>query len=145
MVYQNYAPRKSSTRLVWWILGGFGALIAAVFLTWAVIANINEAAKISKMISVADGIPTRDDWELVSDYKPRPDITCIPFDQSCHSLSRTWQAAEPVSVDELAASTGYNLKVGTVYRQDCADGWVDKVHVRLCTDGTDIELTMYDR
>lgn len=142
MTFQNFAP-KPKTSPVWWVLCGLGAVIAAVLLTWAVIANINEAAKINKMVALADGIPAGD-WELRSSSQPKHDITCIPFDQSCHTLSRTWQAAEPVYVDELAAAAGYNLKVGTVYRPDCADGWVDRVSIRLCVDGSDIQLTMRD-
>jgi hypothetical protein len=142
MSYQTFAP-KPKTSPVWWVLGGVSALIAAILVTWIVSANVNEAAKINKMVSMADSIPAGD-WELTRSARPTHDITCIPFDQSCHTLFRTWRAAEPVYVGELAAATGYDLEVGTVYRPDCADGWADRVSIRLCADGTDIELTMRD-
>lgn len=126
------------------MLAGIGALILAVITTVLVTANLSESAKIEKMVSIADGIPAAD-WELMSSSDPKHDILCIPFDQSCHKLSRAWQAAESVNVEELAVSTGYDLEVGTVYRPDCAEGWVDGVHIRLCVDGSEIGLNMYDR
>ena len=143
MTYQSFAPQKPNTGLVWWILGGIGGLIAGVILTVVVIANINEAAKINKMVAMADSIPASG-WELTSSGRPKHDITCIPFDQSCHTLFRTWQTQEPINIAELARSSGYDLEVGTVYRPDCANGWADRVSIRLCVDGADIELTMYD-
>jgi hypothetical protein len=142
MNYQTFAP-KPKISPAWWVLAGIGGLIAAALLTLVVIANINEAAKINKMVAMADSVPDGG-WELKHSSTPTHDITCIPFDTTCHTLYRTWRAAEPVSVDELAAATGYDLKVGTVYRPDCADGWVDRVSIRLCVDGTDIQLTLND-
>jgi hypothetical protein len=143
VVYQNYAPRQASIRWVWWTLAGIGALVFAVIITVLVSAGFSESAKIQKMVAIADGIPASD-WELTHASDPKHDITCIPFDQSCHKLSRTWRVADPVHVDELDATTGYDLEVGTVYRPDCADGWVDGVSIRLCVDGSDIDLTMRD-
>jgi hypothetical protein len=141
--YDNYVQRKSRQRWLWYTLGGIGATIMALIVVWMVSANLRESAEIERMVSIADGIPSAD-WELTSSSNPKHDIGCIPFDQSCHKISRTWQAAEPVYVDELAAATGYDLEAGTVYRTDCADGWVDGVSIRLCVDGADIELSMRD-
>lgn len=125
------------------MLAGIGAVILAAITTVLVSVNLNEAAEIKKMVSIADGIPAAD-WELTDSWNPKHDITCIPLGQSCHHLSRTWQTPEPVSVEDVAAATGYDLEVGKIYRPDCADGWVDHVSIRLCVDGTEIDLGMHD-
>lgn len=125
------------------MLAGIGAVILAVITTVLVSVNLNESAEIKKMVSIADGIPAAD-WELTHSSNPKHDITCIPFDQSCHHLSRTWQTLKPLSVEDVVAATGYDLEVGKIYRPDCADGWVNHVSIRLCVDGTEIDLDMQD-
>lgn len=120
---------------------GIGILFFAGVLLVSV--NLREAGKIGKMVAIADDIPAAD-WELTHSSNPKHDIGCIPFDQSCHILYRTWRTAAPVSVDEVAASTGYDMEVGKIYRPDCADGYADAVAIRLCVDGADVELSMRD-
>lgn len=85
-------------------------------------ATVNESAKIDKMVSIADGIPAAD-WKVTRSLDPVRDIGCIPFDQSCYSLYRDWEAPGPVDLDELVTSTGYDLKPS--YIEGCVDGDVD--------------------
>lgn len=59
-------------------------------------------------------------------------------------MFRTWQTPEPVSVEDVVAAAGYDLEVGKIYRPDCANGWVNRVSIRLCVDGTEIDLDMHD-
>lgn len=97
--------------------------------TWFVSANLNESAKIDRMVSMSDGI-SGPGWEATSASYPKHDIGCIPFDHSCHSLFRVWETPEPEALDELVASTGYELQKR--YIPGCAAGWVDSVHLQLC-------------
>jgi hypothetical protein len=92
---------------------------------------------------MADGIEAAD-WELTGGYNPDHNITCIPFDQSCHHLYRSWETPEPISLPELVDSTGYNLEIGTVYRSDCAEGYDGRIRIRLCLDGNEIDLHIND-
>jgi hypothetical protein len=144
MAYQNLAPQKPKTMWVWWMLGGIGALIAAVILTWSVTANVNEAAKVDKMTAIANGIPS-DGWEMVTNVKPRHNVGCIPFDNSCHSLLREWETPGPVALEELVKSTGYDLEIYYRAMPGCAVGWVDRVHLQPCTDDDSVDLRMFDR
>jgi hypothetical protein len=113
-------------------------------------ATASESAKIDKMVTIADGIPAAD-WKVTSVSDPRPDIGCIPFDQPCYSLFRDWEAPEPVDLDELVASTGYDMEPS--YIDGCMngqvdgykDGWQDRVHFQLCVDGNKVDLAMSAR
>jgi hypothetical protein len=56
-----------------------------------------------------------------------------------------------VDLDELVASTGYDLEPS--YIDGCMngqvdgykDGWQDRVHIQLCVDDNKIDLTMSAR
>jgi hypothetical protein len=56
-----------------------------------------------------------------------------------------------VDLDELVASTGYDLEPS--YIDGCMkgqvdgykDGWQDRVHIQLCVDGNKVDLTMSAR
>jgi hypothetical protein len=145
--FQYVRPRRSSPRWPWFVVGGV-TVLPLIFLF--VTASVNESAKIDKMVTIADGIPAAD-WKVTRVSDPRPDIGCIPFDQPCYSLFRDWEAPEPVDLDELVASTGYDLKPS--YIDGCMngqvdgykDGWQDRVHIQLCVDDNKIDLTMTAR
>lgn len=82
------------------------------------IANGNEAAKVDKMIAVADGIPS-DGWTMTTKVTPSHNVGCIAFDNACHSLIRVCETP----------------------------GSVDRAHMLLCVaDGEGkIDLRMFDR
>ncbi|MET1085857.1 MAG: hypothetical protein ABWY04_01855 [Arthrobacter sp.] len=136
------APRRSTIRWGLWIPAGVGVLLLAGAASWFVGANLNESAKIDKMVAVANGIPDAD-WEVTRSSDPKHDIGCIPFDQSCHTLFRGWKTPAPLDVNALVTSTGYELKPD--YLPGCATGWVDRVHLQLCVDGNDVDVAMFDR
>jgi hypothetical protein len=150
LIQPGYQPRASSTKWVWWVLGGIGTLIFGALVAWFVTASINESAKIDKMVSIADGIPAAD-WKVTRVSDPLGDIGCIPFDQPCYGLYRDWEAPGPVDLDELVVSTGYDLEPS--YIDGCMkgqvggykDGWQDRVHIQLCVDDNKIDLTMSAR
>lgn len=150
MIHPGYQPKASSTKWVWWVLGGIGTLIFGALVAWFITASVNESAKIDKMIAIADGIPAAD-WDVTRVSDPRRDIGCIPFDQPCYSLFRNWEAPEPVDLDGLVASTGYDVKPS--YIEGCVDGdvdgyrdrWQDRVQFQLCVDGNEIDLSMTAR
>lgn len=105
--------------------------------------TVNGATKVNRIVSLSDGVP-EPDWKPVLDRKPSNDITCIPFDQSCHELFRVWKAPEPVDLQELVDATGYDLKVGTTYRPDCAEGYEGRIRMRICVEDREVRLNMND-
>lgn len=133
-------PRKRRRRWPWIVAGGAVALLLTVGLVNAI---VNESAKISRVTAVADTIPAPG-WTATYTANPQHDITCIPFGQSCHSLRRTWTAAEPVDLQQLVDLTGYDLEIGTVYRPDCAEGYEGRIRIRICVDGDNVELDIND-
>ena len=133
-------PPKKRRPWLWFVVGGV-IVLPVVFLVATL--TVNGATKINRIVSIADGVP-EPDWKLVTDHKPRNDITCIPFDQSCHVLFRVWEAPEQVDLQELVDATGYDLEVGTVYRPDCADGYEERIRTRICVDDREVRLDMND-
>ncbi|MDQ0732189.1 hypothetical protein [Arthrobacter sp. B1I2] len=133
-------PRPKAPRWPWFLAAG-SVILPLIFLFVA--ATVNESAKIHRLVSVADGIaPT--DWKLVWSDEPHHDITCIPFDHSCHTLYRNWEAPGPVDLQQLVDSTGYEMEIGTVYRPDCAGGYENRISIRLCVDDNEVSLNMND-
>ena len=133
-------PHKRSPRWPWFLAAG--SVVVPLILLFG-IATVNESIKVNRLTSIADGIPSRD-WKLLGRDDPRHDITCIPFDHSCHDLYRAWETPVPLSLPELVASTGYDLEIGTVYRPDSADGYKNKISIRLCIDENQVSLNMHD-
>ena len=149
MIHPGNQSRTSSTKWVWWVLGGIGTGIVAVLVTWFVTASVNESAKIDKMVSIADGIPAGD-WKVINARDPRRDLGCVPFDQPCYSLFRDWEAPGPVDLDELVASNDYDVEPSyegcVALRADgYKDGWHDRVSFQLCVDGNKVDLSMSAR
>lgn len=150
MIHPGRQVRTGKTKWGWWVVGGIGTLIFAALVAWFVTASVNESAKIDKMTAIADGIPAAD-WKATRAIDPHRDIGCIPFDQPCYSLFRNWEAPEPVDLDELVESTGYDVK--SSYIEGCVDGdvdgyrdgWQDRVRFQLCVDGNEIDLSMTAR
>lgn len=143
--FQYVRPRRSP-RWPWFVAGG---VVAFLLILWFVSLYVNETAKIDKMVSIADGIPAAD-WKVTRSSGPRSNLGCIPFDQSCYSLFRDWEAPEPVDLDELVASTGYDVEPSyegcVVGRADgYKDGWQDRVSFQLCVDGNKVDLSMSAR
>ena len=133
-------PQKKRRPWLWFVVGGV-IVLPVVFLVATL--TVNGATKVNRIVSIAEGVP-EPDWKLVRDSEPRNDITCIPFDQSCHKLFRVWEAPDSVDLQELVDATGYNLEVGTVYRPDCADGYEGRIRIRICVDDHEVQLDMND-
>lgn len=140
----NYAqgpvPPQKKPRWLWFVVGGV-IMLPLVFIVASM--TVNGTTRINRIVSIADGVP-EPDWKLVRDSKPRNDITCIPFDQSCHKLLRIWEAPEQVDLQELVDATGYDLVLGTAYRPDCAEGYEQRIRIRICVDDREVELDMND-
>lgn len=133
-------PQKKKRPWLWFVIGAVIVLPVAFIVTSL---TVNGATKVNRIVSLSDGVP-EPDWKLVLDRKPSNDITCIPFDQSCHELFRVWEAPEPVDLQELVDATGYDLKVGTTYRPDCAEGYEGRIRMRICVEDREVRLNMND-
>ena len=140
-------PKKPK---VWpWVVGGAAIVVLCIgIMIVSLMPMINgaparETARINDMVSIADGIPTGDGWELTAASDPKNDPGCVPLENPCHSLDRTWSTPVQVTVDELRASTGYSLK--TFANPDCAFGTVhENLNISLCVRPHEVKLRMYD-
>lgn len=141
-------PRKHK---VWpWVLGGAAIVMLCIgIMVVSLMPLINggparETARVNEMVSIADGIPTGDGWNVTESSDPVNDPGCIPLETSCHNLRRSWTTPVQVSLDELRDSTGYSMKTFT--NPNCASGTVQEdYHVELCVRPYEVSLRMYDK
>ena len=146
---QAQGPALSGKRRTGWPWIVAGSALTLMLAAGLVSAIVNESANIDKMVSIADGIPAAD-WKVMKARDPRRDLGCIPFDQPCYSLFRNWEAPGPVDLDELVASTGYDVEPSyegcVALRTDgYKEGWQDRVSFQLCVDGNEVDLSMSAR
>ena len=140
-------PKKPK---VWpWVVGGAAIVVLCIgIMVVSLMPMINggpgrETARIEEMVSIADGIPTGDGWEVTAASDPKNDPGCVPLENPCHSLGRTWSTPAQVTVDDLRASTGYSLK--TFANPDCAFGTVhENLNISLCVRSYEVVLRMHD-